>query len=138
LSTATAFQPIVEHLIAESDCEGYTLVIDDRLEDDAESAWRQEGSGLPGYLRWRLFEIDGVQTYPVPPEGDPGYMYEDSIDWRKADWQVEGTVKWDGCCNWQTSPKCMIHNCGPESLQRLTQAIERAMLLCYEQMKVDK
>lgn len=26
---------------------------------------------------------------------------------------VTGSVKWDGCINWQTDPGCMAHGCGP-------------------------
>lgn len=137
MTALVAFEPIVEHLIEEGGCQGYTVVVDDRLDDDDEGAWRQDETSLPGYLRWRLFQIEGVQITPTPPPGDPGYMYGEEIDWRKADWEVEGTVKWDGCCNWQTSPKCMVHSCDPEAMQRLFDATKRAVAICYEQMKVE-
>lgn len=29
------------------------------------------------------------------------------------DIELDGTLKWDGCINWQTNPECMMHGCGP-------------------------
>jgi hypothetical protein len=33
--------------------------------------------------------------------------------------EISGSVKWDGCINWETNPACMMHFCGPSDADRL-------------------
>lgn len=34
-------------------------------------------------------------------------------------WNLRGSVKWDGCMNWETSPDVMYHFCGIDSIKLL-------------------
>lgn len=38
---------------------------------------------------------------------------------------IRGSLKWDGCINWETDPDCMMHNCGMDSIRELTACFER-------------
>lgn len=31
---------------------------------------------------------------------------------------ISGSVKWDGCINWQTNSECMAHACDAEELKK--------------------
>jgi hypothetical protein len=42
-----------------------------------------------------------------------GNSSHDFGEWERADWEIDGAVKWDGCINWQTNQTCMAHGCGP-------------------------
>lgn len=37
------------------------------------------------------------------------------------DYSIRGSVKWDGCINWETSPNCMYHFCEPAHADHLAQ-----------------
>lgn len=34
-------------------------------------------------------------------------------DWENGFAEIDGSLKWDGCINWQTNPEIMMHGCGP-------------------------
>jgi hypothetical protein len=56
------------------------------------ASWYQQETGLPGFLEFRLIErMNG--------------------EW--ADAVAEGSVKWDGCCNWRTDENLLMHACRP-------------------------
>ena len=50
-----------------------------------------------------------------------GEDYAQSLaDWDDAFCVINGTLKWDGCINWQTNPVCMVHGCSPSHMDDLT------------------
>jgi hypothetical protein len=53
---------------------------------------------------WQLF--DGSASHALEEQA-------------KAYWELDGSVKWDGCINWQTNPDCMAHGCGPRTVEHI-------------------
>lgn len=49
---------------------------------------------------------DDNETYPLDT-------------WRDRFWEWRGTLKWDGCANWETNPECMMHFCEPSEAQAM-------------------
>jgi hypothetical protein len=55
-----------------------------------------------------------------------GWELEDCGDswpldrWDDAFWEIRGSIKWDGCINWESNPECMVHGCGPSHITQLT------------------
>lgn len=45
-------------------------------------------------------------------------------DWETFDWELNGSIKWDGCINWETNPQCMMHGCSPRHAVDLTAIFE--------------
>ena len=37
---------------------------------------------------------------------------------------ITGSVKWDGCMNWQTNPNCMAHFCSAEDIDTLSRGFK--------------
>ena len=58
----------------------------------------QAFEGLSKVGAWCLF--DGANQY-------------DLAEHEQADFEIRGSLKWDGCINWETNPDCMMHGCGP-------------------------
>lgn len=46
-----------------------------------------------------------------------------------------GTVKWDGCINYQTNPEAMAHGCDIGDLLHQSQALMEAYKLCCSAMQ---
>lgn len=40
-------------------------------------------------------------------------------DWQVAEWEIDGSLKWDGCIDWQTNPECMVHGCSPRHAEEI-------------------
>lgn len=83
-----------------------------------------EGEGLV----WMLPEIEGELSMDWTQRYSHAltfrfYSLQDGFD---GDWVIQANVKWDGCINWETSPDCMYHFCGPEDSLRLHRAFVRA------------
>jgi hypothetical protein len=132
--TVPEFTPIVEQ-VASAEGDGFTVVIDDRRSDEAtDHAWRQQDNGKPGFLRWRVFKIENYDEKDHPcywRKGSDG-NFDTVTDPEGAEWQAEGTVKWDGCCNWTTPEHVNVHACGPEELRAFLEAIQRGYALAAE------
>lgn len=47
---------------------------------------------------------------------------------------IHGSVKWDGCINWQTTEDCMAHFCSPENADELSRAFKEAWVGCANKM----
>ena len=60
--------------------------------------------GKPQAERWEIF--DGGDSWTLEA-------------WADAFWQIRGSVKWDGCINWETNPECMAHGCGPRYVENI-------------------
>ena len=39
--------------------------------------------------------------------------------------EIEGHIKWDGCMNWQTDPKCMYHFCSDGDVDMLAMLLKK-------------
>jgi hypothetical protein len=71
------------------------------------------------------FRVFDVIEWSSPKEGEPQFELGDGgsplpfSEWGKADWEIDGYLKWDGCINWQTNPHVMYHGCSPEMIDQL-------------------
>ena len=103
--------------------------------------WRQSGTEQPGYVDFMV--------YPVMALGgktgeEPKIMYETvggggfcdlTSELAEAAWVARGSVKWDGCANWQTDGNgAKLHHCGADTMGELFDAVNRAYSLCWERV----
>ncbi len=131
-----AFKPIVEHLNTLTGFPAFTIVVDDLLEDGDEPAWRLD-NGKPGFLRWRIYEVGGKIGESLD---QIGYARKGSMsnipevtDYELSEPLAHGTVKWDGCCNWEAEGGgAMMHSCDAEALSLFCRALQRAYALAAE------
>lgn len=49
-------------------------------------------------------------------DGQNDFTFE---EWERAEVEIDGGLKWDGCINWQTNPECMMHGCGPGHARKI-------------------
>ena len=74
-------------------------------------------------IRWRL-----EPTYGLALEFE-------ILDHQDGEMEIAGTVKWDGCCNWQTNPDCMAHFCQLSDLDELREFFNRVYALAAQHIK---
>lgn len=43
-----------------------------------------------------------------------------------------GTIKWDGCSNWETPKECMLHICGPDMMLDFSKVLMKCYLIAGE------
>jgi hypothetical protein len=53
-------------------------------------------------------------------------------DIARAETFAHGSVKWDGCSNWEFQKDCMIHACDREGLERIGNVLTRCWDLTAE------
>ena len=108
-----------------------------------DGAWRQ-GNGKPGYVDFEVYPIVGVQDdgtllYELKGAGSSADLTSDIAEAGRC---AEGSVKWDGCVNYQLgdidqeSP-VLLHACGADSLAQYLAAVQRAYDLAAELVGVD-
>lgn len=109
----------VTHLDHETRDPVYTIVL------STEAAWRK-ADGRPGHCSFA--------TYPIVGIDEAGrYLYE-TADARDvtatlddAGWECAGTVKWDGCVNYQwRDGDVMLHACDSAELDRRHRSVAAA------------
>ena len=106
---------------------------------EPEDVWRQE-SGLPGYVEWSLYRIEFFdhsqpedQVLHYWRKGAPSNI-DETPNWEDAEPAARGTVKWDGCCNFDVEG---MHVCGAEDLAGFCKALQRAYALAAEMVGVE-
>jgi len=61
--------------------------------------------------------VDGFYVLATPSDYHVDYEVFDSRENTQGDDIIlSGSVKWDGCSNWQTNEDCMLHACEREEL----------------------
>jgi hypothetical protein len=62
-------------------------------------------------INFRSFNVvqEARGDWYIAADGD----FHTLASYEDIDYEIEGSIKWDGCINWQTSPECMAHGCGP-------------------------
>ena len=43
--------------------------------------------------------------------------------------EVRGSIKWDGCMNWETDPNCMYHCCSVDDVDILAALLKEVWIL---------
>lgn len=87
------------------------------------------------YVSFKIYEIAG---YSEGPDADGEYtnpVYGEQFTELGPDTEVfaDGSVKWDGCSNWNVGPKnCMIHGCSKEDLVNIGTVLSRCWDLTKE------
>jgi hypothetical protein len=104
------------------------------------NGWEQSESGRPGYALWAVFEIQASEQTIRTPDG--GTVTEGPTFWKRgessnahltadlrdAEPAFDGSVKWDGCCNWSGD----AHVCEPDDLSSCLEAIARGFAMARE------
>lgn len=80
------------------------------------------------FVEFQLYGLQGVEE-----DGSPVFRNGKS-EVGDSPWEFEGAVKWDGCMNLMSHPKCMAHVCGPSSLGRLFAAFQKVYELAEPMM----
>lgn len=113
--------------------DGATLYLVVVFEPD--DVWRQDGSGLPGFVEWAIYEVE-VESMPDGPllfwrKGSQSNMDPtDSVD--DAVPVASGSTKWDGCSNWTTGESVMAHFDNAEQLDTFGRGLARVYQLALE------
>lgn len=111
----------------------WTVVV--YLSDDV---WYQD-NGLPGFCYFAIYEVagrmgdDNALVYSTTGDST-GEFVTDPTD---APPEARGSIKWDGCMNWQTDETCMVHHCTPRSAMGFTAALLAAYEMAATWMEVD-
>lgn len=103
-----------------------------------EGVWRRSGdehAGKPGFAEWAVWPVTGVSTNGGPFElryerkGGNGPL-DDTPDREDGVWVAYGTVKWDGCGDYEVGEsedlgyEVMLHACSLDDIRRLFEAIQ--------------
>lgn len=94
------------------------------------TAWHQQETGAPGWLDFSIYQ----RMYGVTG-GDVGYADADcqpTSEITAAFPIAQGSVKWDGCVNWESNPGCMVHSCGLSDVESFGRALALAYQTCTE------
>lgn len=90
--------------------------------------WNNEPNAV--VMEFELLEISREEIEP-----EPGLVFmcaetlEETKDPSVCKPQIAGSVKWDGCSNWEfNSDQCLFHFCGISGVEALGGALRR----CYE------
>ena len=51
---------------------------------------------------------------------------------------ASGYIKWDGCMNWMTDPRLMLHHCTPSDIEELSCALQTAYAIAFSMMNSGK
>lgn len=73
---------------------------------------------------------DGSKHYDIMLNGGPEtVMEDDDLDVKFKDaLEFEGSIKWDGCSDWDFSPEGLIHFCSMKNVDDMHATIDE----CYE------
>lgn len=90
------------------------------------------------------FEIYDINWVSSTRNGDSEYpMYHDLEDWdNSSDYEpsdtikpkIEGSIKWDGCCNYKYNEEMYLHHCGITGFNREFNQIKNTYILTAEIM----
>lgn len=144
-----------------------TYVYDDRgwpthmwvLNIEGDHQWTQE-NGRPGWCEFLTFVVVAfddparVAGDAIPAPGMPGGRcvpfyprrggdepVDMTTDWSDAQWSASGTVKWDGCINYEwhdDGDGCLLHACGPDGPGLGFQAFDDAYQACLDVVGYDR
>lgn len=76
------------------------------------SITRADEAGGANFMGFHAFGLEDADRMTL----DDGVAL---ADWETASAQIRGELKWDGCINWETDPKRMMHGCGPGHVEEI-------------------
>ncbi len=103
-------------------------------------------SGHDLVMDFAVVEIVGEQIEPKPggtlySKDDGGPSDDGTLDLSDADTFLRGSIKWDGCSNWEfpDTSNCMLHFCGQNDATSIGRLMTRMYEITAEKMpKFDK